>query len=324
MMSPQHAPLPEHWLLVDVGGTNTRVATSRADRLRLDTGCRLPNARFASLDALLRHALVELPHGGDRFDALCAGVAGPVRDGAAQLTNHDWRIDAQALADATGAARVTLINDLQAQGFALDDLPAATVRPLFAGAGAAADAPRLVIGLGTGCNAAVVHRTGRGLFVPPSESGHAHLPFAQGAVGAFFTELAHEDAHTPLENVLSGRGLQAIWRWLGGDTRGAAEIITAAGAGSPRAGEAVSLFSDILGRVARDMALVHLPMGGIYFCGGVARAIAPLLPGTGFHAAFCRHGPYSTLLREIPIHLVTDDNAALRGCARRLRQDAAG
>ena len=83
----------------------------------------------------------------------------------AQLTNHAWRIEADTLARATGATRVHLMNDLQAQAYALDDLDADSVEPLIPGT-PDPTGPRLVLGLGTGCNIAVAHRMGDTLYVP--------------------------------------------------------------------------------------------------------------------------------------------------------------
>ena len=124
--------MSERHLLADVGGTNTRVGLADARGLLPDSVRIYENAGFDGLAPLLAAYLCETEPGP--IDALCAGVAGPVRDGDAQLTNHDWFIAAADLAAATGAARVRLINDLQAQGYALDDVPPAARVPLFDGA----------------------------------------------------------------------------------------------------------------------------------------------------------------------------------------------
>lgn len=313
--------MTERWLLADVGGTNTRVGLAEAGTLIEQSRQSLPNARFGGLAPLLERYLADMQQGP--VTALCAGVAGPVRNGAAHLTNHDWFIEAAALRRATGAGHVRLINDIQAQGHALDDLPKDHVVPLFAGATPPPEATRLVMGIGTGSNVAVVHRTPQGVLVPPAESGHASLPFAEGELGELIAYLGTVQPHRPMESALSGRGMQNIWRWLGGGAQTTAEIMAAAHAGDVRAGRAIALFTRLLGQVAGDLALAHLPMGGLYLFGGVARAIAPFLAGSGFHASFTAKGPYRSILEDIPILLITDDSAALRGCARLLRQEAA-
>lgn len=310
--------MTERWLLADIGGTNTRVGLAGPSGLRADSLRSYPNAAFDSPAALLRAYLGQMQPGP--VHALCAGVAGPVRAGTAQLTNHPWLIDAAELRAATGAAHVHLLNDLQAQGYALDDLAPDQITPLFPGACPAAGATRLVLGLGTGANAAVVHVTSAGLLVPPAESGHASLPYAPGKLAALIDHLGQTAAHRPMECALSGPGLGHIHHWLTGMSLPPDRIIAAHLAGDAHATETLHLFSRLLGQIAGDLALAHLPMGGLFLIGGTARAIAPCLAGTGFHDAFTDKGPYAPILHDIPVSLITDDTAALLGCVRHLRQ----
>lgn len=310
--------MTEQWLLADLGGTNTRVGLATPSGLITDSARSYANAEYSGLATLLAAYLADM--GRPTVSALCAGVAGPVRGAAAQLTNHSWFIDSADLTSATGAGRVILINDLQAQGYALDDLTPDSVTPLFAGATAPKGATRLVLGLGTGCNIAVVHDTTTGLLVPPSESGHSSLPACDGDLADLITHLAETHPHRPIECALSGPGLQNIWRFLGGAEATPAKIIEAQAAGDRMAGQAIELFAQLLGKAAGDLALTHLPMGGLYLIGGMARAIAPHLQRSGFHDAFTAKGPYASIMRDIPIRLITDDLAALHGCARCLRQ----
>ena len=252
--------------------------------------------------------------------AICAGVAGPVRGGTAELTNHTWHIDSAALQAATGAAQSYLLNDLQAQGYALDDLEPSQIVPLFPGKPTAANAARLVMGLGTGSNVAVVHKTPTGLFVPPAESGHASLPYAPGRLSELIAHIGSLHAHRPMEAALSGPGLSNIYEWCAGQHMTPEDIISAHQNGDAKATEAVEFFCQLLGQVAGDLALAHLPMGGVYFIGGMARAVAPLLEVFSFRECFTAKGPYTSIMESIPVSLITDDHAALRGCVCYLRQ----
>ena len=311
--------MADRWLVADLGGTNARVGL--ATRAGLDPAATrlFRNADFDGFPALIQAYLDDLTPGP--VTALCAGVAGPVRNGTSRLTNHSWFVDSADLRRTTGADPVVLINDLQAQGYALDNLPTESLTPLFPGATAPRpDSARLVMGLGTGCNVAVVHRHGAGLFVPPAESGHGSLPFCDGRLGKLIAHLGRAHPHRPIEAALSGPGLCNIHRWLGGGDPSPEEIAKAHEAGDATATETLTLFSRLLGRVAGDLCLAHLPMGGLFLIGGTARAVAPHLAYLGFHAAFTAKGPYSDILRDIPIHLIEDDSAALRGCMRCLKQ----
>jgi len=299
------------WLLADIGASHTRLALATADGLRPETARRHANAGFATPEALIAAYL-----GATRVAAMCAGVAGPVRGGAAQLTNHPWHIEASRLAACTGAARVRLMNDLQAQAMALDDLDPACLTPILPGT-PDPEGARMVLGLGTGSNIAVAHRVAGRLFVPPAEAGHSGLPHLDAEANAAIAALGEEVAHKPYEALLSGPGLARLHRLRTGARRDAPAIVAAEDAPA-RATRA--LFARLLGAVAGNLALTHMATGGVFLIGGTARAVAPHLPGTGFAPAFTARGPYAAIMRAIPVTLVTDDHAALRGCWRALRQ----
>lgn len=297
-------------LVADIGGTRTRIGLAGATGLLSGSVRHFANADFASPAALLA-AYLEAVNPGP-VAALCAAVAGPVQDGRARLTNRDWVFEADTLRAVTGAGRIHLLNDLQAQGCALDDLPAGDVTGLVAGTSDPAG-PRLVLGLGTGCNAAAVHRLGRGLFVPPAEAGHTALPDI-AEMRALYDHLRRSHPHLPVEAALSGPGLSNIHEWLTGTRLGPDRIIALQPAVT------LQTFACLLGAVAGDLCLAHMATGGLFLIGGTARATAPWLRGPDFLGRFTARGPYAGIMRRIPVALVTDDSAALRGCARYLRQ----
>ena len=297
-------------LLVDLGGTHCRVGLGDSTGLLPETVASLRNADFPDLSGLLQSYLTaQRP---SHLRALCAGVAGPVRGDTAQLTNHAWHIKADALTQATGADSVHLLNDLQAQGYALDTLAPNSLTPLRPGAPDPKGA-RPVLGLGTGCNVAVAHRVGETLFVPPAESGHTPLPDCPD-LRPLFDSLRDTQPHLPIEAALSGPGLTRLHHWLTGD-RLRPQVVIAA---EPK--ETFALVSRLLGEVAGPLCLHHMATGGLFLIGGTARAIAPHIDWQVFNAAFTARGPYTKIVEDIPITLITDDTAALRGCAQYLSQ----
>ncbi|MBW4974520.1 glucokinase [Roseovarius mucosus] len=303
-------------LVADVGASHTRVALTAGSALKPGSVQRFENAAFAGLLPILAAYLAE--H-GTHPRAICAGVAGPVRAGTAQLTNLDWFIDGAEMAHAAGATEVHLINDLQAQGYALDDLDPAWIMPVFAGH-PDPNGPRMVLGLGTGSNIAVVHRVGADLLVPPAEAGHSGLPHLGDAANAVIAALGAEVAHKPYEALLSGSGLVRLHRLRSGVALTAPDILTGASQGQGACAETLALFLEILGAVMGNLALTHMATGGVFLIGGLARAMAPLLNRPEFRQMFVAKGPYRPIMEAMPIHLITEDTAALIGCARYLRQ----
>lgn len=309
-------------LVADIGGTNTRVALAHGVDLLPDTIRRYSNRKFPGLETVLRQYIGE--EGSVDCKGACVAVAGPVRDGVGTMTNLDWTIDSDTLHRATGAEHVAILNDLQAQGHALGFVSADNIRPVIAAAPAAPDAVRLVVGVGTGFNAAPVFETGKGRYVAPSECGHANLPIRNEHELELcqFVETAH--GFPAVEDVLSGRGLERVYLFLGtqaGDAheKSAAEIMAGVQDGSdPRAIEAARLFVKILGTVVGNLSLIQLPFGGVYLVGGVARHIAPYLEPFGFSDAFRDKGRFAGFMKNFSVSVIEDDYAALTGCASHL------
>lgn len=300
-----------HALLVDLGGTSCRVGLAAEGLLLPGSVQTFSNAACTDLrELLLRYLnaqMVEIRY-------LCAGVAGPVKGNTAQLTNHAWFIDGPVLARALGAEKAILLNDLQAQAYALDDLAEEDVTTLIA-AHPEPFNPRLTFCLGTGCNIAVAYRKGSDLFVPASESGHTTLPDAPD-YRALYDSLRPNFPHLPIEAILSGPGLSRLHAFLTGESCTSEDILIA------QPPETMETFAQILGMAMGNLALSHMTLGGVYLIGGLARAMSPHLIRHGLHAPFCDRGPYRDIMERMPIHVVLDDSAALRGCARYLRQNS--
>jgi len=311
-------------LVADIGGTNTRVALARGAAVLSETVRRLPNAAFPGLAPVLRRYLDDL--GGVDCAGACVAVAGPVRGNSASMTNLDWTIDTDVLAAATGAEHTAILNDLQAQGHALGRIDATNIRTLIPGSGGAADEPaatRLVVGVGTGFNAAPVFASGPARRVEPSESGHVNLVIRTDEDMALAHWLADRHGFPSVEDVLSGRGLANLHAWradTAGDPRPleAAAVMEALQAADPRAMAAMSAFVRQLGAVCGNLALIHLPFGGLYLVGGVARAATPWLDQFGFAAAFRDKGRFAGFMESFSVHVIEDDFAALTGCAAHL------
>lgn len=310
-LSPRPEAQPQ--LVADIGGTNTRLALADGGILRRGSIRRFHNAEHPTFESLLMQYLRDSAVSG--CAGVCFAVAGPVRDGVVQMTNLGWALQREALAEQTGSDRVHFLNDLQAQGYALDVLGKDHQRRLLPGPKAPEAATRLVVGIGTGFNAAPVHATAQGLLVPPSECGHIHLPRQDADETALADWLAAQHGLATAEDALCGRGLSAIHRFLGHGTATPEALVAAIAAGAPGAQATGGLYTRLLGRALADLALIHLPFGGIWLIGGTARAIAPHLAGFGLERHFRAMGRYAPLMEAFSIHLIEDDYAALSGCA---------
>ena len=321
-----HFEADRYSLVADVGGTNTRVALADGREVRADTVRRYRNAEYDGLEAVLRRYLVE--EGGVDCAGVCVAVAGPVRDGVATLTNLDWTIHGDALGRETKAETVAILNDLQAQGHALGHIAEANLRRVVAGGNALAASAKLVIGVGTGFNAAPVHETDGGRLVAASECGHVAMPVRTEADLRLARHVEAEHGFAGVEEALSGRGVERLYAFAAVEAKSpcaASAAAIMAALGGDGAGEApaepklaraaAEHFVRLLGCQVGDLALTHLPFGGVYLCGGVARAFTEHLAPMEFERHFRDKGRFSEFMENFGVWVIEDDFAALTGCA---------
>ena len=325
-------------LVADIGGTNTRVALADGAVVRQDSVAKFRNADFTGIDAVLARYMAQ--ENITRLDGACVAGAGPVQDGAVTMTNlfdengAPWIIDTARVMRATGAKQVAILNDLQAQGQALGHIPAHNLRRVIEGP-SVPGASMLVVGLGTGVNAAPVHNTPWGRVVPPSECGHVNMPvrsdedlslvrFIEARLAA-----AGEIPHAGVEEVLAGRGLANLHAFAAmqagrPSNLASAQVLEALDAGDAIAAHAATLYVRILARTLGDLALIHLPYDGVYLIGGMSRAMTPHFATYGLEQAFREERRVDLLVKDFSVTVVEDDFAALTGCAAYLAKGGRG
>lgn len=314
------------WLVGDIGGTNSRLALADGSGVQADSLCRFANDDYSGIGAILRAYLADraMPQ------ALCLAVAGPVIAGAARLTNRDWRIEPQALCAATGAQYALLINDLSALGRAAATLPEHAAPWLSMPGDGGMPAPvghgqGLVIGIGTGLNICAFQRSPAATITLEAEAGHASLPYA--VCTQWLAALPSGYAPQPpipqtAEGLFAGAGLARFARLRGIDAATSADVVARAVSGDGPAEAALVAFAAILGAYAREMALAHLPRGGLWLAGSVARGVlSHPAARTCFEVSFSRPvAEVPDLARQVPRRLIVDDMAALEGCRQAISE----
>jgi glucokinase len=304
----------------DIGGTKTLLLRGRWQAGQLETlaEARFDSAAYADLTDIVREFLA----GATAPQTACFAVAGPVQpipdNGTqARITNLPWRLDSHRLADQLGIGQVGLINDLAAVGYGLAMLTPADVLSIQAGQPQIGGL-RAVMGIGTGLGMALVMPGHSGPRVFPSEGGHvdfAPLNEQQLRLRAFVRQRLGIE-RVSCERLTAGPGLALIHEFLGGRAVDGKAVAAGAAAGDAIAREAMRLFAVLCGAVAGDLALTCLPFGGLYLAGGVVQKNLPLFSTPEFLDAFHAKGRMAALLRQVPIHAVTEPRVGLLGAAR--------
>ena len=316
----------------DIGGTKIRLGLWEVGGGSLDLvqDWTVASSGFSSPVEAVRSACREVDLRGL---TACFGVAGPVHHGRSGLTNLPWVVDGENLERDLGFDRVLVINDLEATAWAVGSLQASSLCQIKAGK-VDPDGAVAVIAAGTGLGQAGLIRRGEQSVVCSGEGGHADFA-PQGKLEVdLLTFLAEKYGHVSWERVVSGPGLvglagfffarsgESFEKWI--DTLGvvddrAVEVASAALSGAPEACvAALDLFVTLLGAQAGNLALTFGATGGVYLAGGMPPKILPAILGGGFIERFLDKGRMRGFLEGIPVNVILDVDAPLKGAALRV------
>jgi glucokinase len=313
----------------DVGGTHTRVALleQAAGKLQV-TSFELYRSRdHASLEQIVEAFLKAHPA---ELEAACIGVAGPVKEARAVVTNLPWAVDSRALAGQLYLPRVELINDLEANAWGLSVLGSTDFVVL--NSGLPVEGAAVVISAGTGLGQAGLFWTGSEHLPMASEGGHADFAPRNAIEVELLLYLQRKLGNrVSYERALSGPGLVNLYSFLrerGEDEEpewlakkiaagDAAAEISAAADRCTLAHKALELFVSIYGAATGNVALHFMATAGVFLGGGIAPKIISRLKGKTFLDAYLDKGRLSPLLAEIPVRVIMNDRAALFGAAVR-------
>ena len=306
-------------LVADIGGTNSRVAvaiTSKKDKeITLKNINRFKNSNFNNFDEVIKRYLSISDESS--INRMCIAAAGIISDNTVEMSNLNWEITVPSLQKITNIDEVLMINDLQAQGYALDSMEPKDLEILIEGSHSTGpNDTKLVCGMGTGFNVAIAYQTAFGTFVPASEYGHARTTTANEKQKMVVEKLEENSSFISYENILAGSGLNRLDQILNQrKDRTPSDILLAAQEGDLKANEVGSQLAGFAGQAFGDFALMNMALGGVYLIGGVARAIMPYLKEENFKQNFYNRGNFSEIMKKISVHLILDDYAALKGCA---------
>ena len=306
-------------LIGDVGGTNARFAVVADAGSPAGEPKIVQTADFGTIDEAIRACLADGSMGQPKSAVIA--VAGPVDGDAIPLTNCPWVVRPKGMFDTLGLTDVVVLNDFEAQALAVVALGPEHMEQIGGGE-ADPEAPRVVLGPGTGLGVAGLIRFGDRWIPVPGEGGHMDIGPRTHRDAEIFRHIEPLEGRISGEQILCGRGLVNTYRAVvladDGDPvfTTPAEVSTAALAGTdPDAMEALTLFVTCLGRTAGDLALVFKAQGGVFLSGGIAQKIVPALKAPNFRASFEDKAPHTAMMRAIPIYVMTHPLAALIGLA---------
>src|SRR6201998_491038 len=262
----------------------------------------------------------------------CFGAAGRVRGGRCKISNLAWTIDSFDLASLLKLKSVGLINDLEAFAYGIDGLESKDFVTLSAGTEDAVG-NRAVISARTGLGVAGLYWDGFRHHPFACEGGHSSFSPSNEMEIELLQYLHKKYGRVSCERVLSGPGIKNIYDFLS-DTKKAEEpdwlheqLRTAQDAPALISQVALenkaaicertlSIFVGIYGSQTGDCALNFMSTGGIFIGGSIAAKIVPRMKDPIFIKSFLGKRPMQSLLRDMPVKIVLNDDSGILGAAR--------
>lgn len=315
----------------EIGATRTRLAAFETEGNRLLC---VVEKTFTSQEhrglAEILSAFIKTE--GIPVHSACFGVAGPVRGGRSKISNLEWTIDSRELASQLKLPSIGLINDLEAYAHGVDALESKDVVTLSPGA-EDAEGNRAVISARTGLGIAGLYWDGFRHHPFACEGGHADFAPRNDLEMQLAQYLRGKYQHVSCERILSGPGIKNIYDFLR-DTKKAEEpawleqqmreakdppalISQLALEGKAEICErTLSIFVSVYGSETGNCALNFMATGGVFIGGSIAAKIVPKMLDPIFMKSFLEKGRMQSLLADMPVKIIVNDDAGLIGAAR--------
>ena len=307
-------------LAIDLGGTNIRFGIAQDETAPIAEIKVMACADFPTIEDAINAYLSS--HQSQNIESVSIAVAAPVMDDTIDITNNNWRFSKTDLHKNLGVKRLMVINDFTAQALAQHEPNRHGNVVLKQGRNhdqGQSDAPLLVIGPGTGLGVAALKPTHQGMMPIEGEGGHVYFTPRNDLERQLEAFLRHEVGFVSAEHIISGSGLEAIYRFLCQhdnapyDGKSAAEIGDATLKSDGRERQAVFIMMESLATVMVNTIITLGCWQGAVIAGGVAPRFAAIIEESRFLDRFQDAGVLTPTFQDLPIWLATDPYLGLEG-----------
>jgi len=315
----------------EIGATRTRLAAfeTEGNQLQCAVEKTYMSQQHDGLPGILAHFIKTE---GIPVHSACFGVAGPVRAGRSKISNLPWVIDAREIAKQLRLNSVGLLNDLEAYAYGIDGLESKDFITLSEGA-EGAEGNRAVISAKTGLGMAGLYWDGFRHHPFACEGGHADFAPRNDVQMELLAYLQKKYGRISCERILSGPGIKNIYDFLR-DTHKAEEPewlrAQMSAAPDPPAlisqmalecksaicDQTLSIFVSVFGAETGNCALNFMSTGGIFIGGSIAAKIIRKMNDPVFLESFLDKGRMATILKDMPVKIVANDDSGMIGAAR--------
>ena len=310
-------------VVVDLGGTNIRLAVCELITGELTQLKTFPCAEFTSLEDVLVQYFESLD---EDVSHLCIAIASALDGDYVAMLNLHWAFSIRALKQKLCLTSFYVINDYTAISLALPFLlPSDKIK--IGGGEVQPNGVTAVFGPGTGLGVShIIHIADKWISLE-GEGGHVSFTPNTQEQSDILAHLQAKFGHVSAERVLSGQGLVNIYQSLSELSDSLIQFdhpknILQAGLANecPIARKSLDIFCQVMGSFAGNIALNLNCTGGVYIAGGIVPRFISFFEQSAFRRYFEEKGRVKGMLKKIPTFLITKDNPGLLGASVYLRQ----
>jgi glucokinase len=307
-------------LLADIGATHARFALEIAPGVMRNVAVLLCDDYPGILPLLNAYlAQTQAQSSGARITHAAFALANPISGDFIRMTNRDWQFSTEEVRRTLGLTTLLIVNDFTALAMALPGFKPEDLLQIGGGK-PVPNAVAGVLGPGTGLGVSGVIPTMDGFVTLGSEGGHVNFAPADEREFAILQYAWREWQHVSNERLISGPGMEIIYRALAlrngveAPQRDAAAIMAGAlEQNDPLCLEVLECFAGMLGGAAANLAVTLGAFGGIFIGGGIVPRMAEWFKTSPFRTRFEAKGRFSSYLAQIPTYVIMMPTPALYG-----------
>lgn len=303
-------------LIADIGGTYARFALE-TDKGNFERIVSLRCADYPDFQsAVSAYLSIVAPL---HIEHAAVAIANPVDGDRVSMTNYHWQFSIEQTRLQLGFDTLVIVNDFTALAMAVPRLDAADMHQI----GGGDISKKSVIGLlgpGSGLGVSGLIPMADGWISLGSEGGHSSFSPRNERELAVLQYAWKSYDHVSFERLLSGSGLELIYRALADHASVASQDlaapeITQRGLDGidPVCVETLEVFCSMLGTAAANLAVTLGALGGIYIGGGIVPRLGSYFDASPFRARFEDKGRFSAYLAAIPTYVITAEHATFIG-----------
>ena len=293
-------------LIAELGATNARMALTMEGTTLIESKEYLLTD-FSSVDHLFEAYFEEIKQKATRG---IIGVAAPVLGEKIRFTNNNIMFNQRTLKDKIFSKGLKVINDLELQAYAVEDLGDEEVVRI----GEVKEekkGSKVLISPGSGLGlAGIVYKQ-----IIFTEGGHLNIPSDSQDIKEILKKFNQERGRNPtFEDLMSGKGINYIYKCFNNSINSGytnEEILVNKVDSTCLKTKKLMLY--LLATYAKYIALIWGATSGVYFSGLIANSLLQPEELETFRADFENSPTMQELLVTIPVFLIKDLNLGLRG-----------